>query len=95
GYVVESVPLALFAASRVWSEGFQETLEELVACGGDADTNASIAAQVMGATIGYNSIPQELIDRLPEPDGLASTAHRFADVVVSQSLAVPEPIDLD
>ncbi|MGH9822084.1 MAG: ADP-ribosylglycohydrolase family protein, partial [Blastocatellia bacterium] len=48
GYVVESVPLALFAASRVWSEGFQETLEELVACGGDADTNASIAAQVMG-----------------------------------------------
>jgi ADP-ribosylglycohydrolase len=46
GYVVESIPLALCGASRIRSVDFKTVLHELIACGGDTDTNASIAGQV-------------------------------------------------
>jgi ADP-ribosyl-[dinitrogen reductase] hydrolase len=57
GYVVESVPLALFAARRVGGLGFARMLEQLGAAGGDTDTNASIACQVAGAALGLSGLP--------------------------------------
>jgi ADP-ribosylglycohydrolase len=45
GYVAESVPLALRGASGIRSLDFKTVLVELIACGGDTDTNASIAGQ--------------------------------------------------
>src|SRR5262249_44730523 len=47
GYVVESVPLAILGASRAAGLGFTRVLEELVMCGGDTDTIASMAGQIM------------------------------------------------
>lgn len=66
GYVVETVPLALYAANCVNKKGFQKILEELVGVGGDTDTIASIAGQIIGVAIGYNALPKEMINHLPD-----------------------------
>jgi len=45
GYVVESVPLALYAAGFISEFGFERLLEQVVAAGGDTDTNAAITCR--------------------------------------------------
>jgi ADP-ribosyl-[dinitrogen reductase] hydrolase len=57
GYVVESVPPALFGARRAAQIGFEGALRELVSAGGDTDTNASVAGQVLGAPDGLGGVP--------------------------------------
>jgi ADP-ribosyl-[dinitrogen reductase] hydrolase len=79
GYVAESVPLALCGASRVLSLDFKTVLIELIACGGDTDTNASIAGQVAGALIGRGRLPEELIARAPDRDAVEAIASAFAE----------------
>lgn len=63
GHVVESVPLAIFAAQKIQESNFEIILTEIIRCGGDTDTNASIAGQIMGCYVGYSNIPHELIAR--------------------------------
>jgi len=67
GYVVDSVPLAITAASRVTKIGIDEMHKELIEIGGDTDTNCSIAGQVTGALLGLlgnRNIPQQLVHKL-------------------------------
>jgi ADP-ribosyl-[dinitrogen reductase] hydrolase len=61
GHVVESVPFALFAAQKIRGMGFKAILSAIIQCGGDTDTNASIAGQFMGAYIGYSQLPGDLL----------------------------------
>ncbi len=70
GFVVESVPLALLAASRGPDLGFEAVLGQVIDSGGDTDTVASIAGQVMGARIGAGALPAELLSRVPQTRGL-------------------------
>jgi ADP-ribosyl-[dinitrogen reductase] hydrolase len=79
GYVAESVPLALCGAGRVRSLDFKTVLVELIACGGDTDTNASIAGQVAGALIGRGRLPEEMIARTPDRRLVESVASAFAE----------------
>jgi len=79
GYVVESIPLALCGASRIESLDFKNVLIELIACGGDTDTTASIAGQVMGALIGRGRLPEEMIARTPERGSVEAIAGAFAE----------------
>jgi ADP-ribosylglycohydrolase len=60
GYVAESIPFSLFAAQKIREKDFTTTLIEIVSCGGDTDTNASLAGQIMGAVIGYSGIPGDV-----------------------------------
>lgn len=83
GYVVESVPLALLAAQRIATLGFASMLEELIACGGDADTNASIAGQIAGTLIGESGLPKRLLDRLPDRDMVCRTANGLSELIMS------------
>jgi ADP-ribosyl-[dinitrogen reductase] hydrolase len=85
GYVVESVPLALLAARRVAGLGFAGMLEEVIAAGGDTDTNASIAGQVAGAALGLSGLPQELVARLPQAELVMGIARGFAESVASRA----------
>jgi ADP-ribosyl-[dinitrogen reductase] hydrolase len=64
GYVVHSIPLAIFAASQVNIIGFEAMINELVIAGGDTDTNASIAGQIAGCYLGINSLPVNLLTKL-------------------------------
>lgn len=84
GYVVDAVPLALAGAQRIRVSGFQGMLEELIACGGDTDTIASIAGQIAGALIGYTALPEELRDRLPNLPDIVAVARTYTKVVESQ-----------
>ena len=64
GYVVNSVPLALFVASRAAHMGMQDMFAAIIAAGGDTDTNASIAGQVAGSLLGPTKIPAALLQKL-------------------------------
>jgi ADP-ribosylglycohydrolase len=81
GYVVESVPLAILAAGRVGTLGFERMLTELVIAGGDTDTTASMAGQIAGALVGHEGLPEDLLATLPDYDLVLDTATRFAAVV--------------
>ena len=81
GYVVDSVPLALFGAQQVGSLGFGGMLRELVLAGGDTDTIASMAGQVAGASRGVDAIPEEMLARLPNSVDCERIARQFAETV--------------
>ncbi|WP_298417567.1 ADP-ribosylglycohydrolase family protein [uncultured Kordia sp.] len=72
GYVVNSIPLAIFAAQKIKTQSVTSIFEELIAVGGDTDTNCSIAGQIMGAFIGINSIPIALKDKIISLSGYSS-----------------------
>ena len=50
--------------------------------GGDTDTIASIAGQVVGALLGIEAVPGDLIDRIVEAPLVRTIAARFADTVL-------------
>ena len=61
GHVVASVPFALFAAQKIREKEFGDILSEIILSGGDTDTNASIAGQIMGAFLGHSHLPADLL----------------------------------
>ena len=83
GYVVESVPLALYGAHRVSSTGFENLMRELISAGGDTDTIASIAGQVAGTSLGARGLPRHLVTQLEEFDFIVSLADQFAEKVIA------------
>ncbi|GAB2789863.1 ADP-ribosylglycohydrolase family protein [Hymenobacter latericoloratus] len=64
GYVVNSVPFAIFCATKIFDLGLAGLLQQLIATGGDTDTNASIAGQLAGAVVGLAGIPAGLLSKL-------------------------------
>ena len=81
GYVVESVPLALYAARQIDHFPFDVVLRNVIEAGGDTDTIASMTGQIAGAWIGASSIPQNLIGSLPRANEIERIAHEFAATV--------------
>jgi len=66
GYVVNSVPLAIFAGLKVKEFGLEKIYRTLIDIGGDTDTNCSIAGQIAGTIIGKKGIPIELLKKLEQ-----------------------------
>jgi ADP-ribosyl-[dinitrogen reductase] hydrolase len=64
GFVADSVPFALFAASQCEDHAPESILQQIIGTGGDTDTNASLAGQIIGAALGYSALPQELLAKL-------------------------------
>jgi ADP-ribosyl-[dinitrogen reductase] hydrolase len=52
GHVIASVPFSIFAAQKIKERNFEDIISEIILCGGDTDTNASLAGQIMGTFIG-------------------------------------------
>ncbi|WP_205510192.1 ADP-ribosylglycohydrolase family protein [Longitalea arenae] len=69
GYVVNSVPFAIFAATQAGRIGMYEMYKSVIGCGGDTDTNASLAGQIAGALLGISHLPKELLLKLSTVDG--------------------------
>lgn len=66
GYVVNSVPFAIYSATKVRQLGMKNMFRDIIASGGDTDTNASIAGQIAGTLVGAKNIPVELLLQLKE-----------------------------
>lgn len=76
GYVVNSVPLAIFAATHPVE--MEQMYFGLINAGGDTDTNAAIAGQIRGAQLGIDQIPGALLKKLqtlPEYDLIQRVLH--------------------
>jgi len=78
GFVAESVPLAVYAASCTETIGYGSVLNSVIVCGGDTDTTASIAGQIAGSKLGISRIPSELSELLPQKEMLMEMAWTFA-----------------
>jgi ADP-ribosyl-[dinitrogen reductase] hydrolase len=78
GYVVESVPLALFAAQQIPMLGFATLMHDLICAGGDTDTTASIAGQIAGTFLGEKGLPRHLLIQLHDFSFIEDVAHKFA-----------------
>ena len=63
-YVCESVPFAIFAASKIFTCDFKSILEQIISCGGDTDTNSAMAGQIIGTYLGGEKIPYVLSEKL-------------------------------
>ncbi|MDA7915791.1 ADP-ribosylglycohydrolase family protein [Verrucomicrobia bacterium] len=81
GFVAESVPLAIFAATKIKEKGIVEILEEVVQCGGDTDTIASMTAQISGAFIGLDHEIVAGLDKLDEKNEIVKTVDEFSKYV--------------
>jgi ADP-ribosylglycohydrolase len=66
GYVVDSVPLVIAAASGMNESGIEKMFIELIEIGGDTDTNCSIAGQIAGTLVGVENIPEKLLKKIEE-----------------------------
>ncbi|SHG96876.1 ADP-ribosylglycohydrolase [Chryseolinea serpens] len=63
GYVVDSVPVSVFAAQQIGKLGADQIFQELVKMGGDTDTTCSMTGQIIGTLLGYNEIPMEWMEK--------------------------------
>ena len=80
-YVVESVPLALYAARGVDRFPLEVVLRNVIEAGGDTDTIASITGQIAGAWIGASEIPTELINSLLAASDIEDVCDRFIGTI--------------
>jgi ADP-ribosylglycohydrolase len=58
-----------------------ESLYDCVSAGGDADTNGSMLASLLGALHGPSIFPEHLVNNLRDKDVVIDTANRFYDAV--------------
>lgn len=75
GYTLKALSAALWAYFN--ATDFESGLLKVIHEGGDADTNASVAASILGAKFGYHSIPQKYIDGLINRDELAQKMNLY------------------
>ncbi len=66
GYVVNSVPFAIFCSTKILDLGLEKMYQQIIDSGGDTDTNASIAGQIAGTLIGVENIPKNLKTKLTD-----------------------------
>lgn len=94
GHVVESVPFSIFAAQRIREHQFEDILSEIVLCGGDTDTNASLAGNIMGAEIGlagFSAKAMTAFKKIKECDHILQVGNELAKIL-NTSNGQPENI---
>lgn len=62
------------------SISFEDAMEFAIRCGYDTDTNAAITGMLVGAKLGYSSIPKRWLDTLQQHDYLVDLATRLYEI---------------
>lgn len=65
GYAYHTVPVSIHAALR-YPHDFKAAVQNVILCGGDADTTAAITGGIVGAAVGRTGLPQEWLNQLWE-----------------------------
>ena len=73
GYTIKCMQVGLWAAAHADAD-FEAVVTEVVAEGGDTDTNGAIAGAVMGARLGAGAIPDRWLDNIAGTDRLIELA---------------------
>ena len=81
GYVVDTVPLALYCAQSIATQPLPEVLARTIGVGGDTDTIASIAGQLAGSVAGAEGVSSELFADIEGSEEVFRIAEQFAGLV--------------
>ena len=92
GYVVDTVPLALYCAQSIALEPLPTVLAQTISIGGDTDTIASIVGQLAGTLVGSAGVPDNLVGEVNGGEELKAIAEDFAEFVAKRS---PQSIQVD
>jgi ADP-ribosyl-[dinitrogen reductase] hydrolase len=87
GHVIESVPFSIFAADKIRESSFEDVLAKIILCGGDTDTNASLAGQIMGTYIGLSNFSREvtgMFTKIKECVYILETASKLSGMLKAQ-----------
>ncbi|MGB6670139.1 MAG: ADP-ribosylglycohydrolase family protein [Candidatus Acidiferrum sp.] len=79
GYVVDTVPLALYCAQFIAEKPLSTVIAQAIEAGGDTDTVASIAGQIAGTVAGVPPDYVEHFSRIIGGDAIIRVAERFAE----------------
>ncbi|WP_298544333.1 ADP-ribosylglycohydrolase family protein [uncultured Aquimarina sp.] len=85
GYVVNSIPFSIFAASKIKNRHISFIFDEIIESEGDTDTNCSITGQICGTYLGIDKIPllfTEKLKKLPEYDWLSDRIEKLSSKII-------------
>ena len=80
GFTLFTAGVALRSAGE--ARGFQDGLLEVVALGGDTDTNAAVTGALLGALHGRSGLPAPWLGRLVDADAIEREAVELVDAVM-------------
>ncbi|MCE5245609.1 MAG: ADP-ribosylglycohydrolase family protein [Candidatus Polarisedimenticolia bacterium] len=80
GFTIKALDVAVHALRR--APDFEETLIEIVAAGGDTDTNGAIAGAALGARFGADAVPRRWLERIRDIDRVQAAADALFDAGV-------------
>lgn len=86
GWVVDTVPLALYCAQFVVKQPLTSVIAQAIEVGGDTDTIASITGQIAGTAAGLPPDFSEHFSKVMESDEVMRTAEHFANFLCERKL---------
>jgi ADP-ribosyl-[dinitrogen reductase] hydrolase len=85
GWVVDTVPLALYCARLIAEKSLSEVLAQAIEVGGDTDTIASITGQIAGTASGVPLDYARHFSRIAGGDEIIRVAESFADFISARA----------
>ncbi|MCP4899486.1 MAG: hypothetical protein GY906_21175 [bacterium] len=85
GYVFQTVPVVVYSWYRNFGS-FRDSIEDVIACGGDSDSTGAIIGAIAGATVGASAIPKEWIEGIIDwPRGVRFLRNLGQQLALSES----------
>ena len=91
GWVVDTVPLALYCAQFIVERPFPAVIAQAIEVGGDTDTIASITGQVAGTVAGVAPDYEGHFSRITESDDIIRIAEHFAKFLCEREEKTASP----
>jgi len=84
GYVYQTVPISIHAWLRHQSD-YRSAIQDVIRCGGDADTTAAIVGGIIGSSVGPQGIPDDWITRIIDWPLSTSWINRLAETAAMET----------
>lgn len=85
GYTLKALGVAFYTLRRIKEQGksinYKKIILEIINAGGDTDTNAAVAGQVLGSYIGYKALPTDWLYSLKHKQWLDQKIIRLFNVI--------------